>query len=419
LLYLILLLHDIGKGKGIQGHADTGVTLAAPVLERLQVDADTRATVNFIIKNHLVMARFWQKHDLDDPQTSAAFADLVVDPDRLRYLYVHTFCDARGTSTNLWNGYKDTLHQHLFETTLERLTLGDKVETRLRELKEMTRQTLIAQTIPGISPDEVTAHFNLLPERYFVQTDAGEITLHIQMVNRLLHSISAADSLARSARSSSGRTTSTAATPPCMSSPGIAPDSSTSFPAPSASPASAFSRRRSRRVPITSPSTPSMSWEPGRGVVQNQAAMETFARTVEEALVANRDLMPDITAQAQKLANARYTTQSSELPASFPPTIEVYNEISLKRIIVEVQAHDQIGLLYRLVKAISDHGFDTTLRPHQHRAQRRDRHVLHRAQQTRRDGRRRPAGGAPRRPRAIITPAPAAAVCDPRSGPGR
>ena len=25
-----------------------------------------------------------------------------------------------------------------------------------------------------------------------------------------------------------------------------------------------------------------------------------------------------------------------------------------------MQAHDQIGLLYRLVKAISDHGFDTT-----------------------------------------------------------
>jgi [protein-PII] uridylyltransferase len=40
--------------------------------------------------------------------------------------------------------------------------------------------------------------------------------------------------------------------------------------------------------------------------------------------------------------------------------VEVYHELSLNRIIVEVQAHDQIGLLYRLVKTISDHGFDTT-----------------------------------------------------------
>ena len=48
------------------------------------------------------------------------------------------------------------------------------------------------------------------------------------------------------------------------------------------------------------------------------------------------------------------------MPASFPPTVEVYHELSLKRIIVEVQAHDQIGLLYQLVKTISDHGFDIT-----------------------------------------------------------
>ena len=101
--------------------------------------------------------------------------------------------------------------------------------------------------------------------------------------------------------------------------------------------------------------------EPGRGVVQNQKAMQAFARTVEEALVNNKDLLPDITAQAKKFAEAsRYKVTASELPASFPPTVEVYHELSLNRIIVEVQAHDQIGLLYRLVKTISDHGFDTT-----------------------------------------------------------
>ena len=46
--------------------------------------------------------------------------------------------------------------------------------------------------------------------------------------------------------------------------------------------------------------------------------------------------------------------------SAFPPTVEVYHELSLNRIIVEIQAHDQIGLLHRLVKTISDHGFDIT-----------------------------------------------------------
>ena len=59
----------------------------------------------------------------------------------------------------------------------------------------MIQQELIAKTIPGISSEEITAHFGLLPERYFVHTDATEITLHISMVNRLLKSISTADSV--------------------------------------------------------------------------------------------------------------------------------------------------------------------------------------------------------------------------------
>jgi [protein-PII] uridylyltransferase len=360
LLYLILLLHDIGKGQGIRGHADTGVVLAAPVLERMQLDPDTRETVNFIIKNHLLMARFWQKHDLDDPQTAAAFSELVGDPDELRYLYVHTFCDARGTSANLWNGYKDTLHTHLFESTLERLTFGDKVETRLRELKEMTRQNLITQTIPGISPDEINAHFNLLPERYFVQTDAGEITLHIEMVNRLLHSISAADSLGSLRpviewKDDLNRSYTTVHVV-TWDRAGLFYKLAGAFSVAGLNILSAKITTRTDHIAIDTFHVV----EPGRGVVQNQKAMETFARTVEEALVGHKDLMPEITAQAKKLAGSRYTTESTELTASFPPTVEVYNELSLKRIIVEVQAHDQIGLLYRLVKAISDHGFDTT-----------------------------------------------------------
>lgn len=361
LLYLILLLHDIGKAEGIQGHAESGVTIAGPVLDRLQVDAGSREIINFIIKNHLVMARFWQKHDLDDPQTSAIFAELAGEPDRLRYLYVHTYCDARGTSASLWNGYKNSLHRRLFDTTLERLTLGDKVDTRLQERIEMTRQTLIAQTIPGISPDEITAHFSLLPERYFIQTDAEEIRLHLRMVNRLLHTISAADSLGAlrpiiewQDDINRSYTTVNVVT---WDRAGLFYKLAGAFSVAGLSILSARITTRSDHIAIDTFHVV----EPGRGVVQNRQAMDTLARTVEAALVHHKDLLPDITAQAKKFAEAtRYTTTASEQPASFPPTVEVYHEPSLNRTIVEVQAHDQIGLLYRLVKTIFDHGFDTT-----------------------------------------------------------
>jgi [protein-PII] uridylyltransferase len=190
LIYLTLLLHDIGKAVGIKNHSESGVRLVGPTLERLRVSPRGQELVSFVIKNHLAMARFWQKRDVDDPKTSASFAELVGDQERLRFLYIHTFCDARGTSSDLWNSYKDTLHTTLYRNTLERLRLGAAVDASFEEKRKMTEQELIAKRIPGISDDEIAAHFSLLPDRYFILTDSSEITLHIQMVNKLLKSIS-------------------------------------------------------------------------------------------------------------------------------------------------------------------------------------------------------------------------------------
>ncbi|MGH8020189.1 MAG: bifunctional uridylyltransferase/uridylyl-removing protein GlnD, partial [Opitutaceae bacterium] len=128
LLYTVLLLHDIGKGEGIEDHSNVGVKVAEPVLARLGYDEPQREIVRFLIKNHLTMARFWQKYDLDDPKTTAAFADIVGGAERLRYLYVHTFCDSRATASSLWNGYKDTLHTTLFRNTIEFLDHETTVE---------------------------------------------------------------------------------------------------------------------------------------------------------------------------------------------------------------------------------------------------------------------------------------------------
>jgi [protein-PII] uridylyltransferase len=360
LLYVTLLLHDIGKAEGMRGHADSGVRLAGPILERLRLDPESREIVAFVIKNHLAMARFWQKHDLDDPKTSTAFAEIVGDADRLRHLFVHTFCDARGTSASLWNSYKDALHHRLFLSTLERLTHGTAVETRQRERTAMTRQRLLSEQIPGITPDEINAHFNLLPERYFVQTDASEIALHIRMVNRLLQTIHEADSLGSLRpiidwQDDLNRSFTTVHIV-TWDRAGLFYKLAGAFSVAGLNILSAKITTRTDHIAIDTFHVV----EAGRGIVQNQGATEVFARTVEAALLGEKDLLPDIEAQARKLAESRFTTDKQELQATFPPTAEVYHELSLNRIIVEVQARDQIGLLYRIARTISQHGFDIT-----------------------------------------------------------
>jgi [protein-PII] uridylyltransferase len=362
LLYLTLLLHDIGKAEGIRGHAESGVRLALPILERFGVSPEGRELVSFVIKNHLAMARFWQKRDVDDPQTAIAFAELVGTAEHLRLLYVHTFCDARATSADLWNSYKDTLHTTLYRSTFERLKLGEAVDASLQEKKKMTQQDLITKAIPGISADEINAHFSLLPDRYFIHTEPEEIALHIRMVNRLLYSITSAESVGMLKpiiewKDDINRSL-TVVNVVTWDRAGLFYKLAGAFSVAGLSILGAKVISRKDHIAIDT----FYVVEPGRGPVQNAAAQEKFAKTIEEALVANRDLLPDITAQAKKIAATRYLSASSgeTLQSAFPPTVEVYHELSMQRTIVEIQARDQIGLLYRLAKTISDHNFDIT-----------------------------------------------------------
>lgn len=364
LLYLTLLLHDIGKAQGIQGHAESGVRIAMPILERLGISEEKRELIAFIIQNHLMMARFWQTRDVDEPKANAAFAELMGDAERLRHLYVHTFCDARGTAKDLWNSYKDTLHSTLYRRALEHLNLGADVHATYRARKSMIHKELITKQIPGISSDEITAHFSLLPERYFIHTEPAEIALHIQMVNRLLKTISQADSLGslrpiidwkddinRSFTSVNVVTWDRA---------GLFYKLAGALSVAGLSILSARILCRNDHIAIDTFAVV----EPGRGVVESATAQELFAKTVEAALVSNKDLFPEIVAQSTKYSG-RYISSSTAnaaeiLHTSFPPTVDVYHELSMQRTIVEIQARDEVGLLYRLAKIIFDQGFDIT-----------------------------------------------------------
>ena len=226
----------------------------------------------------------------------------------------------------------------------------------------MTQQELIAQRIPGISNDEITAHFSLLPDRYFIHTEGAEIALHIQMVNKLFTSIATADSVGTLRpvidwKDDLNRSL-TVVNVVTWDRAGLFYKLAGALSVAGLSILGAKVISRTDHIAIDT----FYVVEPGRGVVQSAAAQEAFAKTIESALLSNQDLYPEIVAQAKKIASTRYQAASNgeALHSSFPPTVDVYHELSMERTIVEIQARDQIGLLYRLAKTISDHGFDIT-----------------------------------------------------------
>src|SRR6185295_13547048 len=54
-LYLGMLLHDIGKGRGA-GHVVRGVKIAGGIFERLRLEAGAAENVRFLIDAHLEMS---------------------------------------------------------------------------------------------------------------------------------------------------------------------------------------------------------------------------------------------------------------------------------------------------------------------------------------------------------------------------
>lgn len=358
LLYLMLLLHDLGKADGIKGHAEAGIAIAKPILIRMAIPKEHHSQILFIIENHFEMARFTLNYDVDDPATAETFAKCVDTSENLRYLYVHTFCDARGTSHELWNSYKDAMLRQLLQRTLEQFKGQDHVLEQQKQQKEMIRKKLMEMSIPGISQEEVDAHFNLLTDRYFINHTEDEIIQHLKMVNQLLMKISGAssvgslepviewyDDLDRGMSIVHVVTWDRA---------GLFYKLAGAFALANLSILSSKVITRQDHITIDT-----FCVEDAKGgIVQSKRARDQFEETVKHTLLEGKELFKEISEKEKSLKSNLFAQKTQRLRANIPPVVDIYHELSLKRTIVEVQATDHIGLLYQISKAIFDIGFD-------------------------------------------------------------
>jgi [protein-PII] uridylyltransferase len=189
LLYLALLLHDVGKAaKHEQGkHAEVGAALAMRAAKRLQLEANAADTVRFLVENHLLLAGTSQRRDLDDVTVIRNFARQVGTPERLNLLALLTFADSQGTSDKLWSGFKDALLWQLHSRAMTLLTGG----TEFRRASENARQEL-RDEVRGLAPkrisdEELDAHFAQLPARYFEIHMPEEIHDDLELTHRFMH----------------------------------------------------------------------------------------------------------------------------------------------------------------------------------------------------------------------------------------
>ncbi|MFP4328391.1 MAG: [protein-PII] uridylyltransferase, partial [Paracoccaceae bacterium] len=129
-LYVALLLHDIGKGRD-EDHSVLGARIARRVAPRLGLKKSECATVEWLVRYHLLMSDMAQKRDIADPRTVRDFAKAVQTRERLDLLTVLTVCDIRGVGPGTWNNWKAALIRALYRQT--RRGLEDGMEALNRE----------------------------------------------------------------------------------------------------------------------------------------------------------------------------------------------------------------------------------------------------------------------------------------------
>ncbi len=114
-LYLAMLLHDTGKGKGDQQIAGAQATSTA--CARMGRSAAQTRLASWLVGHHLLMSDTAQRRDLGDPRTILDFANIVQTPERLRLLLLLTIADISAVGPEVWNGWKDRLLRELYEAT--------------------------------------------------------------------------------------------------------------------------------------------------------------------------------------------------------------------------------------------------------------------------------------------------------------
>ncbi|MEX0325695.1 MAG: [protein-PII] uridylyltransferase, partial [Puniceicoccaceae bacterium] len=270
--------------------------------------------------------------------------------------YVLTFCDARGTSHGLWNGFKDALHHNLYKITLGCLQAPGATPPAL----PMISPASILKKAPSLSEEEIEAHFNLLPDRYFSYHNEKEILLHLEMIHSLLHNISTADSLGSLVPVveweddlNLGLTVVHVVT---WDRAGLFYKLSGALTLAGLSIVSSKALSRADHITID---TFYVS-DPSGGMVKDPDALQLFKHHLEDTLIRNEDLFPKIAAQAESNSQPSYLKTDSTLQTSIPVRVDVYHELSLKRTIIEIEANDELGLLYKLSRIITKQGFDIT-----------------------------------------------------------
>ncbi|MCF6273629.1 MAG: [protein-PII] uridylyltransferase [Rhodobacteraceae bacterium] len=181
-LYVALLLHDIGKGRQ-EAHEVIGACIARDLCPRLGLSDEDSELVEWLVRHHLLMSDVAQKRDISDLRTVQDFAKTVKSVSRLKLLLVLTVCDIRGVGPDVWNNWKAMLLRQLYAATHDQLTGGAQAQSQPQ--REDEAQSELAKALKGWSKSEIAVELERHYTPYWLGLDTATHKAFARLIKKL------------------------------------------------------------------------------------------------------------------------------------------------------------------------------------------------------------------------------------------
>jgi [protein-PII] uridylyltransferase len=184
LLLLAGLFHDIGKGAG-SNHCHKGALMVKKIARRMGLKDWEADLLAFLVENHLLISTLAQRRDLSDEKLIADFVRKVQNEQTLKMLYLLSIADLKSVGPDVLTDWKGRLFKELYLKAADAVERGDfkgelvqeKIERIMSEVERLLQEE--------IALEEIQRELRQMPPRYLLAYHPVEIAGHVRMRRRL------------------------------------------------------------------------------------------------------------------------------------------------------------------------------------------------------------------------------------------
>ena len=339
LLTLAVLFHDIGKGEG-KDHSNKGADMMPKIARRLHLSKEDSQRLEFLVRHHLDMAHISQRRDLHDIKLIQDFANKMEMAETLKMLFLLTFADIKAVGPDVWSAWKGRLLQELYEKTYEAMERGN-FTSELRTERVRNRKRKILDNLKGDFDEKlIKSHLRSMSSRYLLSHRSWEMTEHVALELSRGDDTVAIEVKHDAEAEYSSVIISTVDVPGLFSMiTGVMAANGVNILG-----AQIYTRSSGVALDILHVN------KPVGGIIDSPAKWQK----VESDLTAVLEGRVKVASLVKKRQKA--STLTGHKRPRYPNRVEFDTDVSREHTVIDIFAHDQVGLLYNITRTLADQG---------------------------------------------------------------